>query len=138
MHKFFFTKERKFLQHRAQDPFCTLQECQGKVQDEEHIFTSCFLVVEAWLWLCTRLLGLLPTTVGAQGITSEDFLLLHFPKDTMDQECVWLVGNYCEIVTKIVIRKKQKLSADKLAGRLRGRLQTLRSRAVIQPNLYNI
>ena len=138
VHKFFFTKERMFLQNRSHDPFCPLQECQGKVQDQEHLFTSCFLVVEAWIWLRTRLLSLLPTTVGSQGITNEDFLLLQFPKDTMDKECVWLVGNYCKIVCKTVIGKKRRLGADKLAGKIRARLQTLRSRAVVQPCLYNI
>ena len=108
------------------------------MQDQEHLFTSCVLVVEAWLWLRTRLLRLLPTTVGAQAITSEDFLLLHFPKDIMDKECVWLLGNYCDLVSKEVIGKKKKLGADQLAGRLRTRIQDLKSRAVVQPNLYNI
>ena len=138
VHKLVFTKERMFLQNRLQDPFCPLQECQGRVQDQEHLFTSCVLVVEAWLWLLTRLLRLLPTTVGAQAITSEDFLLLHFPKDIMDKECVWLLGNYCDLVSKEVIAKKKKLGADQLAGRLRTRIQDLKSRAVVQPNLYNI
>ena len=35
-------------QNRAQDPCCPLQECQGQVQNKEHLFTSCFLVAEAW------------------------------------------------------------------------------------------
>ena len=138
VHDFFYTRERMFLQNRVPDPFCPLQECQGKVQNCEHLFTSCFLVAEAWVWLRTRLLSLLPTTVGTMAITSEDFILLQFPKDTMDKECVWLLGSYCQIVCKTVIGKKRKLGADQLAGTLRARLETMRGRAVVQPNLVRI
>ena len=109
VHNIQLTKERMFQQNRVQDPYCPLQECQGRVQDLEHLFTSCFLVSEAWLWLRTRLLKLLPSTVGAVGITNKDFLLLQFPKDTMDKECVWLLGNFCKIVTSTVVGKKRKL-----------------------------
>ena len=136
VHDFFYTKQRMFQQHRVQDPFCPVQECQGKVQDREHLFTSCVLVAEAWVWLRTKLLQLLPTTVGASGITSEDFILLQFPKDTMDKECVWLLGNYCEVVCRTVIGKKRKLKAEQLAGTLRARLQRMKNRAVIQPGLF--
>ena len=138
VHNLIITKERMFRQNRVQDPCCPLPECQGQVQDKEHLFTSCFLVAESWVWLRTRLLRLLPTTQGAVAITNEDFLLLQFPKDVLDSECVWLLGNYCEIVTSTVIGKKRKLGAVQLAGRLRTRLQSIRGRAVVQPVLYNI
>ena len=138
VHNIFYTKERMFQQNRIQDPFCPLQECQGKVQDLEHIFTSCVLVAEAWVWLRTRLLSLFPTTVGARGISSENCILLQFPKDTMDKECAWFIGNYCEIVCRMVIGKKRTLRADQLAGTLRARLQTLRGRALIQPSVFDI
>ena len=88
VHNIFFDKEQMFLQRRALNPFCPVPECQGRVQDREHLFCSCSLVAEAWVWLRTRLVQLLPTTTGAVGISSEEFLLLQFPKDTMDQECV--------------------------------------------------
>ena len=67
--------------------------------------------------------GLLPTIVGARGITSEDFLLLKFPKDNMDKECVWLLGNYREIVCKEAIGKRRRVSANQLAGTLKARIQ---------------
>jgi hypothetical protein len=138
VHNIYYTKNRMFQQNRVQDPYCPLHECQGQVQDREHLFTSCFLVAEAWLWLRTRLLRLLPTVQGAVGISNEDFLLLQFPNDIMDKECVWLLGNFCEIVASTVIGKKRRLGADQLAGRLRTRLQMMRGRAVVQPALYNI
>ena len=138
VHNIVYNREKMFLQGRLQDPFCPLPECQGKVQDREHIFCSCFQVAQAWVWLRSRLLQLLPTTVGAAGISNEDFLLLQFPLDTMDRECVWLIGNFCDIVNNSVRGRQCKIGADQLAGRIRARLTKLRERAVVQPNLYNI
>ena len=82
------------------------------------------------------LLHFLPNTVGAVGTTSEDFLLLQYPKDTMDKEVVWIIGNYCDIVLKVVIAKKRRLTAEKIAGLMRSRLNLLKNRAVVQPNIF--
>ena len=56
----------------------------------------------------------------------------------MDKECIWLIGNYCEIVARAVVGRKSKLEPDQLAGKLRSRLQMMRGRAVVQPVLYNL
>ena len=138
VHNFYPNKERMFVQNRTQDPHCPLQECQGMVQDREHIFTSCSLVASAWLWLRSRLLRLFPSTEGSVGISNEDFLLLQFPKDTLDKECVWLIGNFCEIVTKTVVGKKIRLQPNQLAGKLRSRLMMMKKRAVVQPVIFNL
>ena len=74
------------------------------------------------MWLRSRLVQLLPTTTGSVGISSEEFLLLQFPKDTLDKECVWLIGNYCDIVNSHVIRLQSKIRGDQMAGRIRARL----------------
>ena len=70
--------------------------------------------------------------------TNLEFLMLQFPADTLDQECSWLLGNYCSIVASTVTGRKRRLGADILAGKMRGRLQGLRGRAVVQPQLFNI
>ena len=115
-----------------------MPECQGAVQDREHIFCSCTRVVEAWLWVRSRLLQLLPRTIGAVGTSNKEFILLQYPKDTQDKECVWLIGNYAEAVDNVTIGKNKKLEVDQLRGILRGRLQEMASRAVIQPQIVNI
>ena len=137
-HNLQLNRECLFQQHRAQDAFCPLPQCQGKVQDREHLFCSCHLVSEAWLWVRSKLLQLLPNTVGAAGTSGDDFILLKYPKDTMDKEVVWLIGNYCDIVKKTVIMKKRRLGANQVAGMIRARLLSLRGRAVVQPLIYNI
>ena len=93
---------------------------------------------EAWLWLRTRLLRYFPTTVGAGGTSSEEFLLLRFPKDVMDKEIVWLVGNYCEIFVKQVLGKKRRLTANCLASVFKSRLLATKSRAVVIPQIFTL
>ena len=132
------SKQRLYEQGRAQDAACTIPECQGRSQNIEHIFSSCTLVNQAWLWLRTRLLRFLPQTVGARGTTSEDFLFLQFPKDTMDKEVVWLLGNYCDIVLKEVVRKKKRLTAERVEALVKSRLLSLQTRAVVVPQIFNL
>ena len=86
----------------------------------------------------SRLLQLLPTSIGAVGISNEEFILLQFPKDTMEAECVWLLGNYVEIVDNVAVAKNRKLNLDQVKGVLRSLLQGMSERAVIRPQLYNI
>ena len=64
VHNLHPNRERLHQQHRAHDPFCPLPQCQGQVQDREHLFSSCSLVSQAWLWLRNKLLQLLPTTIA--------------------------------------------------------------------------
>ena len=75
---------------------------------------------------------------GAVGTSSEDFILLQFPKDTMDQELVWLLGNFCEIIVKFVIGKKKRMTADRAAAMLKSRLLFLQTRAVVIPQIFNL
>ena len=137
VHGLIHNKEQMFLQGRAQDPYCQVQECQGKVQDLEHLFCSCTLVVDAWDWLRLRVLEILPGDSG-MAISNKEFLLLQFPASTMDQECVWLLGSFFNEVKATVCGKKRKLGAAVLAGKLRSKLYRLRGRAVVQPRLFNI
>ena len=56
----------------------------------------------------------------------------------MDKELVWLLGNYCEIVLKVVIGKKKRLTADRAAIMVKSKLLFLKTRAVVIPNIFNI
>ena len=138
IHNIQTTRQRLFEQNRIRDASCTQPECVGREQDLEHMFSSCHLVSQAWVWLRTRLLRYFPTTAGAGGTSSEDFLLLRFPKDVMDKEIVWLIGNYCDIVVKQVLGKKRRLTADRVGAIIKSRLLSLRTRAVLVPQIFNI
>ena len=80
----------------------------------------------------------MPHIVGGMATSGEEFILLQYPKDTLDSECLWLIGNYVEIVESVAITKNKKLRVDQLRGILRGRLQGMASRAVVQPQIFNI
>ena len=134
VHSLVYNKKRMFHQGRAQDPYCPPLECEGQVQDLEHLFCSCCLVAEAWAWLRSRLLQILPTT---RATSNKELILLQFPADTMDQECTWILGNYFRIVTTSVTGRKRNLRAEVLAGWLRCRLDLIKGRAVVQPRLFN-
>ena len=136
VHNLHPNRKRLHQQGRAKNPCCPLPKCQGMVQDREHLFSSCYLVSQAWLWLRPKLLQLLPTTIGAVAISSEDFLLLRFPKDTMDKELVWIIGNFCDIFLKVVIAKKPRLSANLMSSLMKSRFHPLKHRAVVQPHIY--
>ena len=77
-------------------------------------------------------------TIGAAGTSNTEFILLQYPKDIQDKECIWLIGNYVEIVDNVTIGKSKNLNVEELKGVLRARLQGMAGRAVVQPNLYNL
>ena len=91
--------------------------------------------MEAWLWVRRQLLLLLPHTIGAVGVSNEEFILMHFPKDLFETEAVWLLGNYLEVVETVAVGKGKNLKPDYLKGVLRNRLQAMKNRAVLRPNL---
>ena len=102
------------------------------------MFCSCSRVIEAWFWLRSKLLQLMPTTIGGMGTSNTDFLLLQYPKDNQESECLWLIGNYVEVVDSFVARKKKKLKVDQLRGILRERLQGMSTRAVVRLQIFGI
>ena len=89
---------------------------------------------EAWKWVRDKLAQLLPHTDCNQ-VSDEDFIFLQFPADTQDPECVWLLGNYIELVELEAVAKKKEIKTDILRGFLYGRLKATELRAVKQLNL---
>ena len=93
--------------HMVADQNCT--DC-GVLHDNVHLFCECSLVREAWFWVRQRLLGLLP---NGQGKTSNfEFINLMFDSCLMDNEVVWLLGTWVELVWNIVICKKKSVNLE--------------------------
>ena len=80
----------------------------GVVQDNVHLFCQCLSVREAWFWIRQRVLGMLPADCG---VTS-DFELLHlmFASNLLENEIVWLLGVYVQLVWDQVVCKKNLLN----------------------------
>lgn len=82
-----------------------------------------------------KLLQLLPYTVGAVGVSNEDFILMHFPKDIFETECVWLLGNFMELVEAAGVGTGKILRPEQVKGVLKNRLNMMQERSVIRPNI---
>ena len=70
----------------------------GVVEDNTHIFTGCVMVREAWGWLRLRVLSLLPAECATT--SNMEFVNLFYSEHAFDEEIVWLLGTYVELVWK--------------------------------------
>ena len=89
----------------------------GLVEDNTHLFMECVIVREAWGWLRMRLLEMLPEDCA---ITSNfEFLNLMFVKHLMDNEAVWLIGTFIELVWVEKFQKKRNVKINHVIGTLK-------------------
>ena len=93
--------------HMVPDQNCT--EC-GVLHDNVHLFCECKLVREAWFWVRQRLLGLFPNDHGKT--SNFEFINLMFGSYLMDNEAIWMLGIWVELVWNIVICKKKSLKLE--------------------------
>ena len=88
-------------------PHCVL--CRV-LHDNVHLFCECELVRESWFWIRQRILGMFSI---ANGRTSNfELLNLMFESCVMDNEVIWILGIYVQLVWKIVICKKKMLKLE--------------------------
>ena len=94
------------------------QQCnQGVVQDCLHLFAECSKVQEGWFWIRTRIMNLMPEY---QGMSNYELLHLMFPKDgRMENELMWLLGNWVQLVYEEVVVKDRKLLDQFVRGHYR-------------------
>ena len=84
------------------------QDCdQGVVQDCVHLFMECSKVQEGWLWVRRRIMNLLQ---DCQGLSNFELLHLVFPRDgRVENEIVWLIGNWVQVVYEEGVVRNRKL-----------------------------
>ena len=93
--------------HMVADQNCTA--C-GVLHDNVHLFCECTLVREAWFWVRQRLLGMFPN--GHGNTSNFEFINLMFDSYMMDNEVIWILGIWVELVWNIVICKKKCLKLE--------------------------
>ena len=81
------------------------------LHDNAHIFCECQLVREAWFWFRQRLLGMFPASHG--NTSNFEFLHLMFDSYLMENEVIWMLGIWVELVWNSVICKKKSLSLER-------------------------
>ena len=82
----------------------------GVLHDNVHLFCECKFVREAWFWVRQRLIGMLPDSHGQT--SNFEFLNLMFDSFLMDEEIVWMLGIFVQLVWDFVIFKKKILKLE--------------------------
>ena len=59
-------------------------------------------------------MGLLSRLGPAPVVSDEDIILAMFPKCMQETECLFLLGNYMQLVDKEVVAKQKELFVDTL------------------------
>ena len=65
-------------------------------------------------------------------ISNTDIIMAQFPTCTQEVECMFLLGNFVELVDSEVMTKQKELLLDTLVGVLKTRMVYSRSRTVPQ------
>ena len=104
------------------------------MQDCVHLFAECGNVQEGWYWLRTRILSLLPDN---QGLSNFEINHLMFPKDNrVEDELMFLVGNWVQCVYEEVVVKDRKLMDQFVRGHFQYKVYESRKRRM--PSLNHI
>ena len=108
-------RERLFMKMNMVDnPGCL--KCHVR-EDNVHLFTECILVNEAWFWVRSRVLTLVPENCSKT--SNFEFLNLIFEKHVMDLEIVWLLGTVVAFIWNEKIVRKRKVNLEHLKGHLK-------------------
>ena len=135
VHGIYKNRARLHDQDRADDSLCPHPACRGEdlAQDIEHIFCSCHLVREAWQWVRKKIMELLGRLGPPPVVSSEEIILLMFPKCTQETEVMFILGNYIQLVDYDAVNKQKELREDSVLGVLEAKLQFVRTRSIPQP-----
>ena len=108
-------RDRLFSKFRmVPSPNCL--QCPGVLHDNVHLFCECVLVRESWFWIRQRLLGMLPSLYRMS--SNFEFLNLMFESDVLENEVIWIIGVYVQLVWDTVICKKKHLRIEKMKSEI--------------------
>ena len=79
----------------------------GELHDNVHLFCACQLVREGWFWVRQRLLNLQPNT--SANTSNFEFINLMFECAALENEVIWMLGIWVQLVWDFVICKKKML-----------------------------
>ena len=110
------------------------QHCnQGVVEDCLHLFMECDRVKEGWLWVRVRVMNLLN---NMQGLSNYELLHLCFTKELVENEVMWLMGQWVQLVYEEVVVKNRTLGDQFTRGQFR--YKYLESLTMRMPQLNHI
>ena len=89
--------------------FCTIDV----TADAAHFFCHCVRIRKSWSWLRLKLLDL-SQVVGQS--TDWEILNLMFPKNSRENELIWLLGHYVNFTWKHFTEEQTEIDIEKLIG----------------------
>ena len=128
IHGLIRNRARLYEQERVGDPHCL--QCPDQVADVEHIFCHCQLVRNSWLYVRNLVCQHQPELRGVEDKVLTRFL---FPRDNCDQEVVWLLANFMQVVQEQCVARNSAVTVAGTRGILKERLRMMQTRAVQLP-----
>jgi hypothetical protein len=130
-------RARLFSQSRAADPWCSAcgevagQQGQQLPQDLVHLFTSCCLVREAWNFVRALVRKhQLGAWLPPMCLVEEEMVTFTFVKEHQDQEIVWILANYFEMVWRESVTRGRVVTAAGVRGMLKSKYTSVKLRKV--------
>ena len=119
MHHKIPSRERLFRIGLANDPYCVFcfENSGALTCDREHMFCTCEKVAAVWAEIKTVLVSLIPA--GTSSLSNMQLLTLDLPKFDEEKTYVWILGNYMELVWKLVHLQGVYLGKGKVFGYLK-------------------
>ena len=136
IHGLYKNRQRLFEQRRTDDPFCSNQACKLHNLEEttEHIFSQCFRIRTAWLWVKEKVMELLSDQGPPPDLSNTELLMLMYPRCRQEAEVVFIICTYMEMVDRDAVSKQKELMVGSVKGVLGAKIEHLSSRAV--PELH--
>ena len=112
------TKERgnRLMPGRFTSPNCPRCRPAQIIENCQHRYQICARVYHIWEWILSVILVLDPLCAPDNEM---DYLSLNFPRSMRDNEIMWLIGSYVDLIEKVVILKDLFLNLDQVKGILR-------------------
>ena len=79
-----------------------------------------------------KLLQLLEEHGRPPDISDIELIMIRFPKSRQEDECIFLVGAYVELVDREVMMKQKELLVNTVIGFLKAKTEHIRRRSVPQ------
>ena len=132
IHGLYKNRQRLFQQHRTEDPFCSNQACKLHNLEEttEDIFSHCFRIRTAWLWVQEKVMELLSDQGPSLDLSNTELLMLLYPRCRQEAEVAFIICTYMEMVDREAVNKKKELMVGAVKGVLRAKIEYLSSKAL--------
>ena len=95
-HGIYKNRHRLLKQHRVDDSLCSNQACRisgmEETVEQEHVFSLCFKVQTAWIWLREKVIEMMRDQGPAPSISNTELLMFMYPGCRREAEVTFLLN----------------------------------------------